>query len=112
MAIYSTDTYEIVSIMNNFETDINSVTTFKYSTLYVKLLPEIHYLYIVPIVINPSYQLTQDDYDVYDKFVANVIPIFESVCYPTITNTRYEIAKSTANSAISPISMISSSATV
>ena len=106
MAIYSTDTYEIISIMNIFITKTNNVTTFKTATLYVQALPVQLYPYILPACIDSEYGLVQEDYDVYDRFVANVIPIFETACYPIITNKVPEGTKSSANSAISPISML------
>lgn len=105
MAIYSTDTYEILSIMNQFKTNIDNVTTFQSSVLHVQLLPKTNYSYIVPASIERSHGLVQDDYDVYDRFIANVIPIFETIYYPVITNIIPKNIKSSSNSAISPISM-------
>ena len=105
MSIYSTDTYQIVSIMNNFITDTDNVTTFDFAILYVQPLPETKYAYIVPSGIPTNYGLVQDDYDVYDRFIANVIPIFETIYYPVITNIIPKNIKSSSNSAISPISM-------
>ena len=112
MSIYSTDTYQIVSIMNNFITDTDNVTTFDFAILYVQPLPETKYAYIVPSGIPTDHGLVQDDYDVYDRFIANVIPVFETICYPSLTNTYPKGTKSSANSAISPISMLSSSSIV
>jgi hypothetical protein len=111
MAIYSTDTYEILSIMNTFKTNIDNVTTFQASVLHVQLLPKTNYSYVVPVSIERSHGFIQDDYDVYDRFTANVIPIFETIYYPVITNTQPQNTKSSANSAISPISMFFNSAT-
>lgn len=113
MAIYSTDTYEIVSIMNIFKTNTDSVTTFKTAIMYVQPLPIELNTYIIPADIPISHGLIQDDYDVYDRFVANVIPIFETECLPYFNNTNTnEGIRSSANSAISPISMVTNSATL
>ena len=109
MAIYSTDTYEIVSIMNDFKVTIDKVTTFRNAKMYVQVLPETTYHYILPADIHPKYGLVQDDYDVYDRFVANVIPIFETICFPILINNSPEGTVISANSAISPISMLASS---
>jgi hypothetical protein len=52
MAIYTTDTYEILSIMKSFETDTQSgVVTFDQGLLYIQGLPASNYAYIVPIGI-------------------------------------------------------------
>ena len=112
MSIYSTDTYQIVSIMNNFITSTDNVTTFDNAIIFTQVLPKALYPYIVPTGIHIKYGLVEDDYNVYDRFIANVIPIFETVCYPSIANVQPEGTRSLANSAISPISMLSSGATV
>jgi hypothetical protein len=113
MAIYSTDTYEILSIMNNFLTNADNVTTFHSAMLYVQALPEVTYPYTQAVRIHRKYGLVQEDFDVYDRFVANAIPIFETAYLSFITSVTTEgHIESSANSAISPISMMSSSTTV
>jgi hypothetical protein len=111
MAIYTTDTYEILSIMNIFKTKTDNVTTFKTAIIYVQPLPIEVNTYIIPADIPKNYGLIQDDYDVYDRFVANVIPLFETECLPYFKNTNDGIWSS-ANSAISPVSMVTNSATL
>jgi hypothetical protein len=54
--------------------------------------------------------LVEEDYDNYDRFVANVIPILESSYINAALNTNSTISYTFANSAISPISMYQNSA--
>ena len=111
MAIYTTDTYEILSIMKSFETDTQSgVVTFDQGLIYIQGLPASNYAYIVPIGISSIHGLVEEDYDNYDRFVANVIPIVESSYINAALNTNSTIRYTFANSAISPISMYQNSA--
>jgi hypothetical protein len=111
MAIYTTDTYEILSIMKSFETDTQSgVVTFDQGGLHIQGLPTSNYAHIVPIGIRKTHGLVEEDYDNYDRFVANVIPILESSYIAAALNINSNISYTFANSAISPISMYSDSA--
>ena len=109
MSIYSTDTYEIVSIMNQFETTQDSVTTYHNSILYIQGLPTTSYAYVVPLSVSRQQGLVQEDYEVYDRFIANVIPIVESDYIAETLNISTN-TYSFSNSAISPTSMYSSAA--
>ena len=110
MSIYSTDTYEIVSIMNQFETTQDSVTTYHNSILYIQGLPTTSYAYVVPLSVSRQQGLVQEDYEVYDRLIANVIPIIDSGGYIADTLNISTNTFSFSNSAISPISMYSSAA--
>jgi hypothetical protein len=110
MAIYSTDTYEIVSIMNRFKTTQDNVTTYNSSIIFVQGLPKENYAYVVPFSIDRQQGLVQEDYEVYDRLIANVIPIIDSGGYIADTLNISTNTFSFSNSAISPISMYSSAA--
>ena len=109
MSIYSTDTYEIVSIMNCFQTTQDSVTTYYNSILYIQGLPTTSYAYVVPLSVSRQQGLVQEDYEVYDRLIANVIPIVESDYIAEALNISTN-TYSFSNSAISPTSMYSSAA--
>ena len=109
MAIYSTDTYEIVSIMNRFKTTQDNVTTYNSSIIFVQGLPKENYAYVVPFSIDRQQGLVQEDYEVYDRLIANVIPIVESDYIAEALNISTN-TYSFSNSAISPTSMYSSAA--
>jgi hypothetical protein len=62
MAIYTTDTYEILSIMKSFETDTQSgVVTFDQGGLHIQGLPTSNYAHIVPIGIRKTHGLVEEN---------------------------------------------------
>ena len=110
MTIYSTDTYEIKSIMHRFKTE-EGVSTWDRAYVYLQGLPIEDYPFIVPIILDQDGP-AQEDFDDIDSFTSKVIPILEESYLATALNKKLNITYSTANSAISPISMFQNAVTV
>ena len=108
MTIYTTDTYQIESIMNNFKIK-DGITEWKNSALYVQGLPVTTYPFIVSVFLTVNDGVSQEDFDDIDRFTANVIPVFEYEHLKPVLNMMPDTTRVSANSAISPVSMIHNS---
>jgi hypothetical protein len=105
MTIYTTDAYEIKSIMQVFVTE-DGVETWDNARLFIQGLPASDFPNIQCQPIDAEkFNLIQEDFDVLARFTANVVPIFETTYLPNTFPSVDTVTWSTANSAISPVSM-------
>ena len=105
MAIYNTETYQVESIMHNFNTK-DDVTEWIQSVVYVQILPTADNLLVKSIFLSTDDGLSQEDFDDIDRFTANVIPVVDSTYSAALSNlTNNGSVRTTSNSAISPMSM-------
>jgi hypothetical protein len=109
MTIYTAETYEIKSIMNIYETNTETetnVTIWATSCVYLQGLPAVDYPFIVKVAFDAGDDgLLEEDFNSLDRLTANVIPIFESTYLQRVLNKKLDTVRTSANSAISPISM-------
>jgi hypothetical protein len=105
MTIYTTDTYKIESIVNQFKT-IDDVTTWVGSMVFVQGLPLSSYATVTSIALNAGDNgLIQEDFDVLGRFTANVVPVLETSYIDYALNRRVDKTYRVSNAAISPVSM-------
>lgn len=107
MAIYANDDYEVISIMHRYSTstETNEVS-WEGGLLHVQGLPAEQYPYYTSFTLFEGDEpVVEADFDNLDRFVANVVPIVNSEFIERVLNKSPSKVVSTANSAISPISM-------
>ena len=104
MAIYSTETYQVESIMHNFNTK-DDVIEWKQSVLYIQILPTTDNPLVKSIFLSTDDGLSQEDFDDIDRFTANVIPVVDSSWKVAGNLTPNGSVRTSSNSAISPMSM-------
>ena len=109
MAIYANDDYEVISIMHRYSTSTETnAVTWEGGLLHIQGLPAEQYPYITSFTLFNDEPVVEADFDNLDRFVANVVPIVNSEFIERVLNKSPSKVVSTANSAISPISMYTS----
>ena len=111
MSIYSTDRYEIISIMKHYKKQNNN-SIFLTGVLFIQGLPRQDYPFVVPNGMDKEdlhAHIPEEDFDNLNRFIANVIPVYETHYYEKSLNVGADYELYHANSAISPISMATSS---